>query len=1058
MAPVTPEKPLSKSSPTASKNSASPNTRTSADRSKTTPTPPPTGKTLPSSTDPRKRQDSVSSSSPPTPPSRSSKASSPGSKLATGLSNVELSPKSKSSDTSSSSTTDDRFPKSRLSSVIYHDREFLGAIICDVNRGPKLQVVSVLIEIPKKYEHNRKLHRAIFTELFKSELFRLFESDGAINFKTGMPKTVDAKPTTGKATIYGELVMTEEKAKFQKPIKSIPIKGFIKGKGDAVENAICTVEKVQTYTLDDHGEEYLKRLEVLLRNSPKSTSSGIHSSKGQFSYPKPPPGFKKRSVAALKIHPRVEYVPSIQKVDNKAQLRFDFRVGAYYDSCPVTEMLFSYFGETVMCKGLCQNTPTLRRLESLLVGLPVRRSYVPLSIKDRGPHKRDASNNVESRVLKDSEVMDEGFHIEARRSRIKAVKMPADIYPFEFTEKAEGTTKMTVTRYFEGYIRPGAGNGLKFPNLPLANIGGTKEGREAWVPLEFLWIEPNQKVPVKLCILQGDSKAFKKSIPPEKPTGGNDGDRFLSKIADAWLCGPWLDGGTKDTVDNKHKIRWSNRKFEEPPENQLLELESPPKTDAKPRVETHGKGRLERFGLLNLVSLQDPDIEALEDRFRLAIPALSKMVLGSVNNPPKYWPGRVNDTTELLSDPDKFAKHFDSKTQGALLCLMDPVGKDAKEVANATADFHRFGDLVAGVPTVHASKAVLEALPEWKDQDYFPANIARKLKFMLGGTNYQTDLAAKLKDMKVDGEVMVVGAHIAHPGAGPTEMLQTIDGPPKIAYPSIAAVVASVDDKLVHFPGSMRLQRTFDAGIKESKDSNQKPKVIRTTRVRIDDLKKMMVERVQAWSKRNGKKSPKNILFFRDGLTREMGDLMTQVVDQECMAIKDAFQSLNLQSPAITYVVFTKKLKLLTHPESSPAGQVPFEYTRLVASTDAKTVSRKNYLYTVLKDDMKLGKANMEVLTEALNTSSQLARQVACALPVHYATKLTARGFEYIRTLSVNDYSRHPDFVPLLAGDNYNEKADKVLEYVRQAKWLWGCDGERGNPWKEQLDELMFYL
>ncbi|KAF2816877.1 uncharacterized protein BDZ99DRAFT_3627 [Mytilinidion resinicola] len=308
---------------------------------------------------------------------------------------------------------------------------------------------------------------------------------------------------------------------------------------------------------------------------------------------------------------------------------------------------------------------------------------------------------------------------------------------------------------------------------------------------------------------------------------------------------------------------------------------------------------------------------------------------------------------------------------------MDPVGKDAKEVANATADFHRIGDLVAGVPTVHASKAALEAMPEWKDQTYFPANIARKVKFMLGGTNYQTNIAAKFKEMKVDGGVMVVGAHVAHPGAGPAETLQTVDGQPKIARPSIAAVVASANDQHVHFPGSMRLQRTFDVKMKEKSGStspkknemkgdleilSEPQKLIYTTRVRIDELKEMMIERVEAWSKRTGKKSLKSILFFRDGLTREMGDVMNQVVDQECKAIKDAFKSLNLPSPAITYVVFTKKLKILTHLESSPLGLVPFEYTRPVASTDDKIISRKNYVYTVLKDEMKLGKANMEVL------------------------------------------------------------------------------------------------
>lgn len=101
----------------------------------------------------------------------------------------------------------------------------------------------------------------------------------------------------------------------------------------------------------------------------------------------------------------------------------------------------------------------------------------------------------------------------------------------------------------------------------------------------------------------------------------------------------------------------------------------------------------------------------------------------------------------------------------------------------------------------------------------------------------------------------MVGIDVTHAGPGS-----------KIGTPSIAAVVASIDDSFVHFPASLRIQK------------HAKNKEVRVTqfpyRIRLivfsqtlDELREMMIERLQAYAKQNGNKLPERVFVFRDGVS-----------------------------------------------------------------------------------------------------------------------------------------------------------------------------------------------
>lgn len=105
----------------------------------------------------------------------------------------------------------------------------------------------------------------------------------------------------------------------------------------------------------------------------------------------------------------------------------------------------------------------------------------------------------------------------------------------------------------------------------------------------------------------------------------------------------------------------------------------------------------------------------------------------------------------------------------------------------------RICDVELGVHTIHmlTDKVICDA----NKQDQYFSNVALKLNTKLGGINHMLD-SDSLKWL-LKSKTMIVGMDVTHPGPGSVE-----------GTPSIAAVVASVDDTFVQFPASLRCQET----------------------------------------------------------------------------------------------------------------------------------------------------------------------------------------------------------------------------------------------------------
>lgn len=105
----------------------------------------------------------------------------------------------------------------------------------------------------------------------------------------------------------------------------------------------------------------------------------------------------------------------------------------------------------------------------------------------------------------------------------------------------------------------------------------------------------------------------------------------------------------------------------------------------------------------------------------------------------------------------------------------------------------RICDVELGIHTIHMLSN--KVLTDPKKQDQYFSNVALKVNTKLGGVNHKID--DRNLEWLTKNKVMLVGMDVTHPGPG------SIEG-----TPSIAAVVASVDNNFAQFPASMRCQKT----------------------------------------------------------------------------------------------------------------------------------------------------------------------------------------------------------------------------------------------------------
>jgi hypothetical protein len=170
-----------------------------------------------------------------------------------------------------------------------------------------------------------------------------------------------------------------------------------------------------------------------------------------------------------------------------------------------------------------------------------------------------------------------------------------------------------------------------------------------------------------------------------------------------------------------------------------------------------------------------------------------------------------------------------------------------------------------------------------KGQPQYMANVALKVNLKMGGAN-QTLSPTNLGIVK-DGKTMIVGIDVTHPSPGSAP-----------GAPSIAGVVASIDNVFAQWPASLRIQK----GRKEM----------------VTDLASMFTERLRLYQKKNGNALPQRILIYRDGVSE--GQYET-VLREELPLIRTACDSVypaKAPKPKLAVVVVGKRHHTRFYPIS----------------------------------------------------------------------------------------------------------------------------------------------
>jgi len=309
---------------------------------------------------------------------------------------------------------------------------------------------------------------------------------------------------------------------------------------------------------------------------------------------------------------------------------------------------------------------------------------------------------------------------------------------------------------------------------------------------------------------------------------------------------------------------------------------------------------------------------------------------------------------------------------------------------------------------------------------YF-ANVALKVNMKLGGINHSVD-DPSLNKLRLP-PTMLVGMDVTHPGPS------TVKG-----TPSIAAVVASADLRFSQYPASMRIQET--------------------KKEMITDLKDMMEERLLAYRTKN-KDLPQRILVYRDGVSEGQFSI---VIDEEISKIRASFRKFDAPQgpyrPKLTVVICGKRHHTRfypTEPTSADHNGNPkpgtivdrgitaiYEYDFFLQAHGGLQGTTRPTHYYVVCNEMDLNADDLQSLTNAISyTFARATKAVSLAAPAYYADLACERGRCYLHKLLMG----FSDNNTTTASGSIDEK-----DVFKEAEKHWN-GGVKGK-----LKESMYYL
>ncbi|KAK3709738.1 hypothetical protein LTR37_010765 [Vermiconidia calcicola] len=328
-----------------------------------------------------------------------------------------------------------------------------------------------------------------------------------------------------------------------------------------------------------------------------------------------------------------------------------------------------------------------------------------------------------------------------------------------------------------------------------------------------------------------------------------------------------------------------------------------------------------------------------------------------------------------------------------------------------------YGDIEFGI---HSINAVGSKLQKSKNQGMFLGNLALKFNIKGGGVSHKIQ---NVLTKPLDNNTMLVGIDVTHPSPGSTQ-----------GAPSIACIVASTDEFLFQWPGSVRTQ----TGREEM----------------VQGLEAMVLERLDLWRSKHNK-LPTKIVIYRDGVSEGQYEL---VLSNELPAFVKAFDKQYgkvAQHPKVAIIIVGKRHHTRFYPtkvedadynaqrdkgswnplpgtivDRGIAGRVLREFW-LQAHQGLQGTARPAH-YVVIKDDIAFEADELEQFTHNMcYLFNRATKAVSICPPAYYADLLCERGRAYLySTLAENHASDSSQF----DGDNA-EWTGGVHERLKSSTW-----------------------
>ncbi|TFY69058.1 hypothetical protein EVJ58_g631 [Rhodofomes roseus] len=359
----------------------------------------------------------------------------------------------------------------------------------------------------------------------------------------------------------------------------------------------------------------------------------------------------------------------------------------------------------------------------------------------------------------------------------------------------------------------------------------------------------------------------------------------------------------------------------------------------------------------------------------------------------------------------------------------------ANEDSRIYCGLKRICDMELGVHTIgmQPTKATNP-----KGQGAYFGNVALKLNMKLGGVNHVLDAVSTkwLKDTMLK-DTMLVGIDVTHGSMSS-----------KAGSPSLAAIVASVDNNFTNYPAELRMQRPAET-----------------------ELKDMLVGRLKLYKQKN-KKLPTQIIVYRDGLGESQ--YRQTILARELPSIRAAFSEVvppgsETYSPKVTIVVCVKRHHTRFYPTEtthmSPNGNTlpgtvvdkgvgdPFLFEFYLQAHVGLQGTVKPTRYVVIYDEIGFSSDNLEKGTHMLCYLYPRATKAVSLVPPAYLADLACeRTRDWLDTI-MNTGDQLLD-VSTGQGKGKRQRAteEEKSQVIDEAMKMWG-GGVHQN-----LRETMFYI